>query len=61
MKRKWIRKWIKISHYMIKGILYLTWGAIAYQAVVYFVNPVRAESYRLAVEYWRGMWKVLFG
>ncbi len=46
---------------MIKGILYLTWGAIVFQAVVYFVNPVKAETYQYAIEFWRGMWKVFFG
>ena len=55
------RKWIKFSHYLIKGILYLMCGAIVYQAVVYFVNTVRVESYSSAVKYWQGMWKVFFG
>ena len=55
------RKLIKLSHYGIKGIIYLMWAAIVVQAVVYFVNPVRAESYKLAVEYWQGLWGVFFG
>ena len=54
------RKWRKVSHYFIKGILYLTWGVIIYQAVVYFVNPVRAESYKSAIEFWQGIWQVFF-
>jgi len=54
------RKMKKFRHWLIKGILCLMWIAVVYQAVVYFVTPVRAESYRLAVEYWRGVWSVLF-
>jgi hypothetical protein len=54
------RKFIKLSHYLIKGVMFLLWIAVALQAVVYFVNPVRTESYKLAVEYWQGLWKLLF-
>ncbi len=54
------RRMIKLSHYAVKGIICLMWAAVAFQAVVYFVNPVRVDTYRLAVEYWRGMWTVLF-
>jgi hypothetical protein len=55
------RRLIRLSHYLIKGTLCLMLIAIAIQAAVYFVNPVRVESYRLAVEYWQGLWKLLFG
>jgi hypothetical protein len=53
------RKYIKLSHFFIKGVLYLMWAAVAYQAIVYFINPVRVDVYKLAVEYWKGMWEVL--
>lgn len=53
------RKYIKFSHYVIKGVLYLMWAAVAYQAIIYFVNPVRVNIYKMAVEYWKGMWEVL--
>jgi len=55
------RKLIKLSHYCIEGIIYLMYFAIAVQAVVYFVKPVRAESYKMAVDYWQGVWAVFFG
>lgn len=55
------RKLIRLSHYCIKGIIYLMYIAIVLQAVVYFVNPVRAESYGMAVDYWQGVWAVFFG
>jgi hypothetical protein len=58
--KKWKRRLKRFSHYIVKGVLYLMWAGVAYQAVVYFVNPVRVESYRLAVEYWKGMWTVIF-
>jgi hypothetical protein len=54
------RRWIRFSHYAIKGILCLMWLAVIYQGVIYFINPIRAESYRLAVVYWRGLWDILF-
>jgi hypothetical protein len=54
------RKLIKLSHYLIRGIFVLMWIGVVYQAAFYFVKPYRAESYRLAVEYWQGLWKVLF-
>jgi len=53
------RRWIRISHYLIRGILFLMWIGVVIQAVVYFVNPIRVESYRTAVEYWRGLWEVI--
>jgi hypothetical protein len=53
------RKLIRLSHFIIKGVIYLMWVAVGYQAIVYFVNPIRVESYRLAVEYWRGLWKII--
>ena len=55
------KKFRKVRHLTIKLIFLLMWCGIAYQAVVYFINPVRVESYKLAVDYWHGMWKVFFG
>ena len=55
------RKLIRLSHFGIKGTIYLMWAAVVVQAVVYFVNPVRAETYKLSIEYWQGLWSVFFG
>ena len=55
------RKLIRLSHFGIKGIICLMWAAVVVQAVVYFVNPVRAETYKLAIKYWQGLWGVFFG
>lgn len=54
------RKLIRVSHYLIRAVILLMWAGVVYQAVVYFVNPNRVEVYRGAVEYWRGIWKILF-
>ena len=51
----------KIRHIGIKLVFLLLWVGMAYQAIVYFINPVRVESYRLAVEYWQWMWNLVAG
>lgn len=63
-KRSWgkrmKRKYVRFSHYVIKGVLYLMWAAIAVQAAVYFLNPARVKYYTIVVDYWKGIWEVFF-